>query len=68
MQEMNIPPLALFLRKLVIKKVEKCNLSSLFKRFNDFLEKYNINRKYSIQAFGRDINNMKALKKPNLII
>lgn len=63
MQSMNIPPLALFLRNIVIKKVEKCSSSSLFKRFNDYLEKYNINAKYSIQAFGRDINKYEGIEK-----
>ena len=56
MQSMNIPPLALFLKQIVIKNVDKCQSTSLFKRFNEYLEKYNINGKYSIQAFGRDIN------------
>jgi hypothetical protein len=63
MQSMNIPPLALFLRNIVIKNVEKCQSSSLFKRFNDYLEKYNINAKYSIQAFGRDINKYEGIEK-----
>ncbi len=63
MQSMNIPPLALFLRNIVIKNIEKYQSSSLFKRFNDYLEKYNINAKYSIQAFGRDINKHEGIEK-----
>jgi len=63
MQSMNIPPLALFLRNIVVRNVEKCQSSSLFKRFNEFLEKYNINTKYSIQAFGRDINKYEGIEK-----
>jgi hypothetical protein len=51
------------LKTIVIKKVEKCSSSSLFKRFNDYLEKYNINAKYSIQAFGRDINKYEGIDK-----
>jgi hypothetical protein len=47
MQDMNIPPLALFLKKIVIKNVDKCQSNSLFKRFHEFLEKYNINSKYN---------------------
>ncbi len=35
----------------------------MFKRFNDYLEKYNINSKYSIQAFGRDINKYEGIEK-----
>jgi hypothetical protein len=63
MQSMNIPPLALFLKQIVIKNVEKCQSTSLFKRFNEYLEKYNINGKYSIQAFGRDINKYEGIEK-----
>jgi len=63
MQSMNIPPLALFLKQIVIKKVDKCQSTSLFKKFNEYLEKYNINGKYSIQAFGRDINKYDGIEK-----
>jgi len=63
MQSMNIPPLALFLKQIVIKNVDKCQSTSLFKRFNEYLEKYNINGKYSIQAFGRDINKYEGIEK-----
>lgn len=63
MQSMNIPPLALFLKKIVIKNVEKCQSNSLFKRFHEFLEKYNINAKYSIQSFGRDVNKFEGITK-----
>jgi hypothetical protein len=63
MQEMNIPPLALFLKQIVINKLNMCQSSSLFKRFNEFLEKYNINGKYSITAFGRDIKKYDGIEK-----
>ena len=63
MQEMNIPPLALFLKQIVINKVSMCQSSSLFKRFNEFLEKYNINGKYSITVFGRDIKKYEGIEK-----
>jgi hypothetical protein len=63
MQSMNIPPLALFLKQIVIKNVDKCQSTSLFKRFNEYLEKYNINGKYSIQAFGRDVNKYEGIEK-----
>ena len=63
MQEMNIPPLALFLKLLVIKKVDKYNASILFKLFNNYLEKYNFNIKYTITTFGRDINKYEGIEK-----
>ncbi len=46
-----------------MNNIEKCQSSSLFKRFNDYLEKYNINAKYSIQAFWRDINKYGGIEK-----